>query len=306
MEMIERFDGRAFPTTVGLARQWAVGPRPPLLLARDDLLRRARRGHAAAHGPAARQAAGELVRPRPLLERRPDRARAAVRARGRGAPLPSGTSMSDAPHPELRASDDDRERTADTLRRAAGRRPAHDGRARRPAAGGLRVAHPRRAGAARGRRRRARRGGGGGRAPRRPAPGPPRRGRRALADRDHGRLRAQGPLAPARAAHLAQHHGRQRLRPQRRGALRPAHRDDDLLADGRLGRPRARGPQRRGHRLRLHGRQRRRRARLAPRPRRPGPAPAADLDHGRHERPPRPQEDARGAARREAAHRHGL
>jgi hypothetical protein len=28
--------------------------------------------------------------------------------------------MSDAPHPELRASDDDRERTADTLRRAAG------------------------------------------------------------------------------------------------------------------------------------------------------------------------------------------
>ena len=33
MEVIDRFDGRAFPSTLGLARQWAVGRVPPLLFA---------------------------------------------------------------------------------------------------------------------------------------------------------------------------------------------------------------------------------------------------------------------------------
>ena len=46
MEVIEHFDGRPFPTTLGLARQWATGRlRRSLVVAGDDLLRRARGHH---------------------------------------------------------------------------------------------------------------------------------------------------------------------------------------------------------------------------------------------------------------------
>ena len=55
MQVIERFDGRPFPTTPGLVRQWLTGRVAPVLVARDDLLRRARRDDLPAHGPAARR-----------------------------------------------------------------------------------------------------------------------------------------------------------------------------------------------------------------------------------------------------------
>ena len=71
MEIIERFDGRPFPTTPGLARQWPPAAAPPRGVAGDDLLRRAGRHDLPADGPAAQPPAGELVRPGPLLERRP-------------------------------------------------------------------------------------------------------------------------------------------------------------------------------------------------------------------------------------------
>src|SRR3954471_14504744 len=61
----------------------AHGPLPPpRVLARDGLLRRAGGDDLPAHGPAAAAAAGELVRPGDVLERRPHRARAAVRPLG--------------------------------------------------------------------------------------------------------------------------------------------------------------------------------------------------------------------------------
>ena len=83
VEVIERFDGAPVPDD---ARAWPpVAQRPPAppLVAGDDLLRRARRHHLPAHGPAAQPAAGELVRPGALLERRPHRARGAVRTQRR-------------------------------------------------------------------------------------------------------------------------------------------------------------------------------------------------------------------------------
>ena len=55
MEVIDRFDGRPFPTTLGLARQWLNGRVRRSVVARDDLLRRARRDDVPAHGPAARR-----------------------------------------------------------------------------------------------------------------------------------------------------------------------------------------------------------------------------------------------------------
>ena len=69
METIERFDGRPFPTTPGLVRQWLTGRLRRSLVARDDLLRGARGHHLPAHGAAPQAPPRELVRPRPLLER---------------------------------------------------------------------------------------------------------------------------------------------------------------------------------------------------------------------------------------------
>ena len=88
MEMIDRFDGRAFPTTVGLARQWATGR-----VRRSSSLETIYCAELVAAtlqhmGLLPGKRPGELVRPGPLLERRPDRARAAVRARGGGARYP--------------------------------------------------------------------------------------------------------------------------------------------------------------------------------------------------------------------------
>ena len=73
MEVIQQHDGRAFPTTLGLAGQWAKGRvrRKPAAVAGGDLLRRAGGHHLPGHGPAAQRAPAELVRPRALLERRP-------------------------------------------------------------------------------------------------------------------------------------------------------------------------------------------------------------------------------------------
>ncbi len=62
MEVIERFDGRPFPTTAGLARSWLTARvTPPGVVARGDLLCRARRHDLPAHGPASGPPARELV-----------------------------------------------------------------------------------------------------------------------------------------------------------------------------------------------------------------------------------------------------
>ena len=73
MQMIERFDGRAFPTTAGLARQWLTGR-----FRRSSSLETIYCAELVAvtyqhMGLLPAQAPGELVRPGPLLERRPDR-----------------------------------------------------------------------------------------------------------------------------------------------------------------------------------------------------------------------------------------
>ena len=81
IETIDRYSGKPFPTTPGLMRSWATGRvRKREVDARDDLLRRARRGDDAEHGPAARRAPDQLVRPGQVLERRRPRARRAVQA----------------------------------------------------------------------------------------------------------------------------------------------------------------------------------------------------------------------------------
>ena len=84
MQVIERFDGRSFPTSVGLARQWLTGR----FRRRESSLETIYCAELVATtyqhmGLLPEPPAGELVRPGPLLERRPDRARAAVRALGR-------------------------------------------------------------------------------------------------------------------------------------------------------------------------------------------------------------------------------
>ena len=67
MEMIERFDGRPFPTHARPRALVAHRPRPAhRVVAGDDLLRRARRDHLPGDGPAPEPAAGELVRPGPF------------------------------------------------------------------------------------------------------------------------------------------------------------------------------------------------------------------------------------------------
>ena len=119
MEMIDRFDGRAFPTTVGLARQWATG--------------RFRRSSSLETIYCAELVAATCSTWAccPTSGRRAGTTRAASGAAtgsrcvppfalGAEVAVTLEASMSDAPHPELRASDDDRERAADTLRRAAG------------------------------------------------------------------------------------------------------------------------------------------------------------------------------------------
>ena len=88
MEVIERFDGRPFPTTPGLARQWVTSR----VRRRDTSLETIYCAELVATtyqhmGLLPQAAAGELVRPGQVLERRPHRPRAAVRAerRDRGA-----------------------------------------------------------------------------------------------------------------------------------------------------------------------------------------------------------------------------
>ena len=62
MKVIERLDGRPFPTTVGLARQLADRARPPpRIVGRGRLLRGARRHDLPGHGPAAQRPPGQLV-----------------------------------------------------------------------------------------------------------------------------------------------------------------------------------------------------------------------------------------------------
>ena len=103
IETIERYDGRPFPRTLGLARSWLTG--------------RVRRTEASketlycaelvaityqAMGLLPEPAPGELVRPGPVLDGRPDRHGAAVLAdrRDRGAGL-SGSGRQEA-HDVLR------------------------------------------------------------------------------------------------------------------------------------------------------------------------------------------------------------
>ncbi len=83
MEIIDRYDGRSFPTTLGLVRQWLNGRLRRHSSLETDLLRRAGGHHLPAHGPAARPPARQLVRPRPVLERRRPGAGAALQPRGR-------------------------------------------------------------------------------------------------------------------------------------------------------------------------------------------------------------------------------
>ena len=197
-EVIERFDGRSFPTTVGLARQWAHRPLPPVV-------DRSRPSTVRSSSATRYQQMGLL----PAGGRRAGTTRAASGAatgssscrRSRSPPrwpYPR-TSMSDAPHPELRASDADRERAADTLRRAAGvgRLTMDELDERLNAAYAL--AHARRARAAR--RRRRRRGGRG--APRRTAcRSGAARAARAGSSRSWAAATG-GPLAARRARHVA-------------------------------------------------------------------------------------------------------
>ena len=68
MEVIDRFDGRPFPSWLGVVPPVGRRAGPPRagLVARGDLLRRAGGDHLPGHGPAARRAPGELVRPGPF------------------------------------------------------------------------------------------------------------------------------------------------------------------------------------------------------------------------------------------------
>ena len=83
MEVIDRFDGRPFPTTFGLGRHWLNGRvRRSTSLETvycAELVAITYQQMGLLPGPPA----GELVRPGALLERRPDRAHAAVHARRR-------------------------------------------------------------------------------------------------------------------------------------------------------------------------------------------------------------------------------
>ena len=82
MEVIDRYDGRPFPSWASVGRRWIAGRvrRGRRTVARDGVLRRARGHDVPGDGHPARQAPGELLRPGHVLERRPDRADRAVRA----------------------------------------------------------------------------------------------------------------------------------------------------------------------------------------------------------------------------------
>ena len=85
MEVIERFDGRSFPTTPGLARQWLTGRYRRRESSLETIYCAELVATTYQHmGLLPKRRPGELVRPGPLLERRPDRDGAAVRARRRG------------------------------------------------------------------------------------------------------------------------------------------------------------------------------------------------------------------------------
>ena len=84
MEVIERFDGRPFPTTGGLARSGRPARVRRRASSREAIYCAELVATTYQHmGLLPEPAPGELVRPGPLLERRPDRARPAVRARRR-------------------------------------------------------------------------------------------------------------------------------------------------------------------------------------------------------------------------------
>ena len=105
IETIERYDGSPFPRTLGLARSWLTGRvRRSRGHEGDALLRRARRDHLPGDGPAPEPAPGELVRPGPVLDGRPDRPRPAVladRARSRCA-AERRSSRAEVAHDRLR------------------------------------------------------------------------------------------------------------------------------------------------------------------------------------------------------------
>ena len=61
MEIIARLDGRAFPTSAGLIRQWAKARVRRTVVAGDRLLRRSRRHDLPTHGLAPHPPTGELV-----------------------------------------------------------------------------------------------------------------------------------------------------------------------------------------------------------------------------------------------------
>ncbi len=109
IKVIERFDGRSFPSSAGLARQWVTGR----YRRRESSLESVYCAELVATtyqamGLLPSAPARELVRPGPLLERRPHRARAAVRARGRDRDQPTGT-----PAPQQLAQDLGRLRAGD-------------------------------------------------------------------------------------------------------------------------------------------------------------------------------------------------
>ena len=92
MKVIERFDGRSFPSSAGLARQWLTGR----YRRRESSLETVYCAEIVAltyqaMGLLPEPPPGELVRPGALLERRPHRPRAAVLAQRRDRGQLTGT-----------------------------------------------------------------------------------------------------------------------------------------------------------------------------------------------------------------------
>ena len=85
MEVIERFDGRSFPTTPGLARQWLTGRYRRRESSLETIYCAELVATTYQHmGLLPKRRPASWYDPGPLLERRPDRDGAAVRARRRG------------------------------------------------------------------------------------------------------------------------------------------------------------------------------------------------------------------------------
>ena len=81
--VVAEMNGRRVPEHARPGRPLAQGPRPPAGLLRGHLLRRTGGVDVSTDGAARRSPTAQLVRPRPLLERRPPRARRRCGARPR-------------------------------------------------------------------------------------------------------------------------------------------------------------------------------------------------------------------------------